>query len=61
MKKLDRLNEAATEAQRFLRRVAEFSKDRQDGGYHYGTKASGAVRRASLDLSRALAAYRLPE
>jgi hypothetical protein len=60
----DKLNEACCEAQRFLRRVAELIEaegKRKRNNYHYSCpKQSGAVRRASLDLTRALAELRKP-
>jgi len=62
---------ARTEALRFLDRITDWEKtltpgDRKqthtdpDSIYNYGTKASGAIKRASLDLTRALANLRRP-
>jgi hypothetical protein len=56
----DKLNEAATEAQRFLRRVVEYKDSITKKGTKWGTSESGALRRASLDLTRALAELRKP-
>jgi hypothetical protein len=58
----DKLNEACCEAQRFLRRVAELIEaEGERSNYHYSCpKQSGAARRASLDLTRALAELRKP-
>jgi hypothetical protein len=49
------------EAKRFLERIAAWEKRcKEDPMMKYGTKESGAITRASLDLSRALAELRHP-
>jgi len=56
------LNTAAIEAQRFLRAINSL-KSAEEGNkasYHTNPKESGAVRRASMDLTRALAEMRKP-
>ena len=53
---------AEAEARRFLERAAAWrkaEKERQTYGYG-GSKESGALRRASLDLTRSLAEMRKP-
>ena len=69
-KKLDRINAAYREAQRFIRRCDtlfeclhkyEEGIDKAQNHYlYFGSKESGAVRRASMDLTRALAEMRKP-
>lgn len=64
---VDRLENAAKEAQRFLGKVREL----RDNALHYSQslgeqyidpgKHTGAVKRASLDLTRALAELRKPD
>jgi len=50
---------AMAEAERFLRLARELKKDGEKyGEYFHGCKRSGAVRRASMDLTRALAELR---
>lgn len=60
----DRLRDAVGEAHRFLETVdiclRRLSDDKIDGWPISGLRETGAVRRASLDLSRALAALRRP-
>ena len=58
----DNLEAAITEAQRFLQRAKELRQERRDEPYYslVGTRASGACRRASMDLTRALADLRKP-
>jgi len=63
----DKIRRAADEAQRFLRAVrALAAREAADKGaadnlrVGNGIKESGAVRRASLDLTRALAEMRKP-
>jgi hypothetical protein len=57
------LEESISEAQRFIKRarecVVELKEDERDY-YIVGTAKSGAVRRASMDLSRALSKLRKP-
>lgn len=56
-----KLNAAIQEAKRFLKKVSDF--DAACGGDRFpfaGTKESGAVKRASMDLSRALSDLRRP-
>lgn len=50
----DALKDAKEEAKRFLKRVTEFEAQ----GSNTYTKESGAVKRSSLDLTRALAKLR---
>lgn len=57
------MNEAKKEATRFLHKVAEVEAKMKELGEHsqtvfYGSKETGALRRASLDLTRALAKLR---
>lgn len=62
MKKM-KISAAVREAQRFLEKNKEFEASitkGQFGGYVWGTKESGALRRASMDLTRALAEMRKP-
>jgi hypothetical protein len=65
--RIDKLNAAADEARRFLRAVKavnERLKTDSDFARHInvgsGYKETGAARRASLDLTRALAEARKP-
>lgn len=51
-----RVDECEAEARRFLARVAAWRKARKEPGTH--PKESGAMKRASMDLSRALAVLR---
>lgn len=58
---------AAAEAKRFLQRVKEWEAEQGTyeghGGFRFSIstpKQSGAVRRASMDLTRALSAMRKP-
>ena len=58
----DAVQAAVVEAQRFLRKVAELSKVESKPHRNWSTpRESGAVRRASLDLTRALADLRRTE
>ncbi len=53
--------EAEQEAKRFLQRVGELRAAgalTNNPSYLYGSAASGAVRRASMDLTRSLAKMR---
>ena len=57
------INAARAEAKRFLRALDEMQHAAQIEGNSYvtyGSKHSGAVRRASMDLTRALADLRRP-
>jgi hypothetical protein len=56
----ERLLAAIKEAKRFLERAEKLDAEIVAVGNHYafGTKNSGAVRRASMDLSRALSSLR---
>lgn len=55
------MNRAKAEAKRFLDRVAEMEIQLKDRNLPwYGCPESGALRRASLDLTRALANLRRP-
>lgn len=56
------LNTAAIEAQRFLRAINSL-KSAEEGNkasYYTNPKETGALRRASMDLTRALAQMRKP-
>lgn len=54
-----RLKAAIDEADRFLLRAKELHKVATNyGGYHSNPIEQGAVRRASMDLTRALATLR---
>lgn len=53
--KLERIREAAEEAKRFLRRVGELEKARDpEVSATWGGEESASVRRASMDLTKAL-------
>lgn len=62
----ERIAETKIEAERFLQRVAEYEASRytypigDDSRLYtsYGVKESGALRRASMDLTRSLAKMR---
>lgn len=55
----DRVETALSETMRFVERVAALKKAWKDREYDYpASRESAAVRRASLDLSAALAAMR---
>jgi hypothetical protein len=54
------VKEAERAAKEFLRRTAEWRKAEDKPPFFVGTKRSGAVRRASMDLTRALAEMRRP-
>jgi hypothetical protein len=56
----DKIKIAKQEAERFLQRVKEFNSAIDAGGYEYGSMQGGALRRSSMDLTRALAAMRRP-
>lgn len=51
---------AVSEAKRFIKRANEL-KLVEDGPYSYNPRESGALRRASMDLTRALADMRRAE
>lgn len=65
--RVDNIRAAAAEARRFLQKVDAFemqvSAHLRSGSKHYfsAPKEAGALRRASMDLTRALAAMRKPE
>lgn len=54
----DKLKVAVAEARRFLRAAAAIEKPRYENASILACKASGTLRRASLDLTRALADLR---
>ena len=58
----DLIEEAITCAVSFREAADAWLKRKKDDGeyFPYATKESGALRRASLDLTRALARMRLP-
>jgi hypothetical protein len=53
----EKVKAAKAEAQRFLKAVAAYEKR---GDFAWQNKESGAVRRASMDLTRSLAEMRKP-
>jgi len=57
---LTRINEAESEARRFLDRVQDLKDAIGNNQFavDFGSKETGAVRRASMDLTRALARMR---
>ncbi len=59
----DRLCKVEQELTRYNQAVAALRSKGTDSGMetYYGSKETGAVRRASLDLSRALADLRKPD
>lgn len=56
----DKLKTAIAEAERFLKRAKALPKKVPNGSYceNHHPKESGAIRRASMDLTRALADLR---
>ena len=56
-----RVTEAETEARRFLARVKEWRLNGVQDDYVSSCKRRGAVKRASMDLSRALTEVRKGE
>lgn len=56
--KHEKVVEAIDEAKRFLRRAEAWEERCKDNPYYHPSKESGALRRASLDLTRALAEMR---
>lgn len=59
--KLDALTDAIFEAERFIRK-AEYARDRiyNDEYAHFGCREMASAKRASMDLTRALAVVRNP-
>lgn len=63
---LSKLNEAISEAERFLKKAKEMKASGTfflyQGAkvYNFGATASGAAKRSSMDLTRALANFRKP-
>jgi hypothetical protein len=57
----EKIETAKQEALRFLKRVEELEKEWQPSTYYTACKESGAVKRASMDLTRALAELRKPD
>ena len=56
--KRDTVDHAVNEARRFLKAVEDLHK-RESGEYYYNSpRESGSVKRASMDLTRALADLR---
>lgn len=55
---LDRLNDAVSEANRFLEKAYALEAIISQPGYHHQLVERSAARRASLDLTRALAQFR---
>jgi hypothetical protein len=59
----EKITQAVREAKRFLDRHKAFAESLQQTPHGYavfGSKESGALRRASMDLTRALAEMRKP-
>ncbi len=58
--KISNVNEAITEAERFIRaaRKAKIKYELEQWTYFEGCKESGAMKRASMDLTRSLSALR---
>lgn len=58
--RIENINEAVNEAKRFIEKVNAYKKAEVEKGeaYYLIPKESGALRRASLDLTRALAKLR---
>ena len=60
--KRQRIQEAEAEAERFLSRIADLMDKAKEVGdlsaIEFGSPESGALRRASMDLTRALARMR---
>ena len=63
---VETLQSAIFEAERFLSRAKDLQSQIKKGhaalesGYFYAPKEQGAVKRASMDLTRALASLRKP-
>ena len=57
---INKLLEAKAEAERFLKKIDLMEKDMgpRTDGYLYGSKHTGAIKRSSMDLTRALADLR---
>ncbi len=56
---MDRVKSAVVRAHEFLRAALAFESEMEGLSYYsVGTKKSGALRRASMDLTRALAEMR---
>lgn len=55
----DKIKKAKSEAQRFLKNIAELDRAKECGEWSC-PKEHGALRRASMDLTRALAEMRKP-
>ena len=59
--RIDAVKRALNEAKRFqMAAVRYVQKDKEDSFAQYGCKESGALKRASMDLTRALAELRKP-
>jgi hypothetical protein len=58
--RVERIKEAKGEAVRFIRQVNRLMESLNLEDRLYGSKLSGALRRSSLDLTRALAEMRRP-
>ena len=56
------LKRAIAEAQRFIAvaKAIKVAKDRKPDDYFFGSKETAAAKRASMDLTRALAEMRRP-
>lgn len=58
--KREAVKKAIEEAQKFIDRAETLIEDEKDRDFFWGSKASGATRRASMELTRALAEMRRP-
>lgn len=57
----DKLNDAILEAERFIKKAQAYQMRLVDDSYAiFGCKEGGAAKRASMDLTRALAELRKP-
>ena len=56
------ITEAINEAKKFIRLANEAIVEHEESGNHamWGTKKTGALRRSSMDLTRALSEMRKP-
>ena len=58
MDKVNKINQAIMEAQRFVKTAFAWKKRIKEDGSVWTSKEGGACKRASMDLTRALAAMR---
>ena len=60
MDKVNKINSAITEAQRFVQTAFAWKKRIKKDGSVWTSKEGGACKRASMDLARALSELRRP-